>query len=544
MNLSELALSANSLIQAFVAVLYGAAGLAAFRWLLPRLSPPTKRLAIVFFVAQLLMLGIALIIEPSGKIERWLWDIDGERNIPATLAAIQLAMVGGVALIAALSKAARFTWWYRLYLFAFGWLFFHLARDEYYGFHEFRLDVQLQYLLIGAAAALITLFIGWRKAGPKWHFLLVLGLALSAFGAFILAQFGHVCITLPGGGDCLRSFYFEETFEYLGIWLALVAVLGIFSAAIPRPTRAHQLFLYVFPLVAALFLLTPFLLNHIASRYMAEPIEIVYDADVTVQAYRIEKRAKTIDVQIFVSASSWRAYNKLGYSLHLVDQATGKSLAGADKAESRLHDWRIALYDTATRYSQWLSVDSSSIPANRALWAVLTLWRGQGDAFLRQKILSSELPTLGDTQVVLGELVLRADTPAAPSVKPLALFDGGYALGLVNMPKRAQAGETLEIAFVWSAEEKGAADYRQFLHIGQPHSGEWQIYDQLPLGENLPTRLWYAGLRDEATWQVTLSDDMAPGRYEVFTGLYRASDLARVPVTDAAGGGGGGDALA
>ena len=33
-------------------------------------------------------------------------------------------------------------------------------------------------------------------------------------------------------------------------------------------------------------------------------------------------------------------------------------------------------------------------------------------------------------------------------------------------------------------------------------------------------------------WQVPLPADLAPGRYEVFTGLYRTRDLERVPASD------------
>ena len=51
----------------------------------------------------------------------------------------------------------------------------------------------------------------------------------------------------------------------------------------------------------------------------------------------------------------------------------------------------------------------------------------------------------------------------------------------------------------------------------------------------MPTRLWYEGLRDTETWQITIPADLAPGRYAVYTGLYRLSDLERLPVGDADG---------
>ena len=75
----------------------------------------------------------------------------------------------------------------------------------------------------------------------------------------------------------------------------------------------------------------------------------------------------------------------------------------------------------------------------------------------------------------------------------------------------------------------------QFLHFGHEESGTWWVYDQQPLGPRLPTRLWYSGLADSEIWQVPLPADLAPGRYTVFTGLYRTRDQERVPASDAAG---------
>ena len=47
--------------------------------------------------------------------------------------------------------------------------------------------------------------------------------------------------------------------------------------------------------------------------------------------------------------------------------------------------------------------------------------------------------------------------------------------------------------------------------------------------------MWYEGLRDTEIWQVALPAELAPGRYAIYTGLYRLSDLARLPVQDSAG---------
>ena len=88
------------------------------------------------------------------------------------------------------------------------------------------------------------------------------------------------------------------------------------------------------------------------------------------------------------------------------------------------------------------------------------------------------------------------------------------------------------IPFSWQSDEDGRDDLVQYLHLLHEESGEWFVYDQQPLGSRLPTRLWYRGFADTETWQVPLPADLEPGKYRVFTGLYRTGDQQRVPATD------------
>ncbi len=136
--------------------------------------------------------------------------------------------------------------------------------------------------------------------------------------------------------------------------------------------------------------------------------------------------------------------------------------------------------------------------------------------------------------MVLGELALRSDGPA-PSPTSLAVFDNGFTLEELELPARAQAGDALPLRFAWRSDADGIEDHIQFLHFVHDESGAWWGYDQQPLGPRLPTRLWYPGLADSETWLVPLPEDLAPGRYALYTGLYRAGDLVRVPATDRRG---------
>ena len=226
-----------------------------------------------------------------------------------------------------------------------------------------------------------------------------------------------------------------------------------------------------------------------------------------------------------LSPTGWN-FDNLGYSIHIVDQVHGDSVASKEKVLSR----RLGLLmgpGYVPAFRNWAKV---VIPpetrANRAFWIVLSLWREEGGDFVRQTIVTSDLTLLSGTQVVLGEIVF-ASTPSEPDV--MATFDNGFILQSFELPARTQAGATLEISFTWQSDVAGTEDHVQFLHLGHEESGEWWVYDQQPLGARLPTRLWYSGLVDSEVWQVPLPADLAPGRYHVFTGLYRISDQERVP---------------
>ena len=122
---------------------------------------------------------------------------------------------------------------------------------------------------------------------------------------------------------------------------------------------------------------------------------------------------------------------------------------------------------------------------------------------------------------------------ASPTI-PVAVFDNGFTLDAVDMPERARPGETMTMrSLLGAAKSRGGEDpVHSSLHLGNAESGEWWVHDQQPLGARLPTRLWYSGMHDSETWQVPLPDDLSPGHYTVFTGLYRMRDVERVPATD------------
>ncbi len=528
--------SAISLIRTVVTMLYVLVMAVAFRWLLPGLTPSLKRLATLFFVAQAAVVGVALTHEPTSSFEFWLWHLDREWNIQATLASLQLASIGFVALLIALLLRGQGVW-QRLYFAALALLFLFLAYDEYAVLHEFVFNWKYYYFIVGGLVVALTLAIASLSARNTWmwHGLFVVGLATSALGGLVVeTNCGNPIFRAIN--LCVNHFLVEEPLEFLGMWLAVVALLNqlVYLSPGARCRRA----LYVFP-VCWLLMLAVSPAIHPIERYADDvrAADVRFASGMRLHGYRLGKSKDS--VQLFLSPNRWdfsgSGLLKQGYSVRLLDQVTGDSVVGRDKIAVRHYFLLAPGYEPV--YRQWVNINRpATAPVNRAFWIVLTLWQAEGDAYPFHQIVASDHETLSDTEVILGELVVPADASSAPPpVDPPAIFDNGFILADAEWPDRVQAGAILSINFTWRSNVEGSEDHAQFLHLRHAESGEWQVFDQMPLGPRLPTRLWYAGLSDSEPWQVSLPADLSPGPYSVSTGLYRSRDRERVPAQSADG---------
>ena len=540
MESGENVISAEALIRILIVMLYMPVCLLAYWRLVPRLSPASKCLVSFMLVAQGLVIGMSLVIRPTSGFERWFWDLNQEANIPATLASTQLALVSIVALVRALLARARPTW-HRLYLAGIGLLFLFFALDEFFKIHEVIRNWEIYYALLGALVVAATMVVVARS--PRltwiWHICLLAGLALSGTGAIVIEQLRapEICDSLGFSieGRC-QLYNIEESLEFLGIWLTLIAVLGLFSGAVARLRPLVRSYLIFLPFLWILAISPSALIAFLEFRLLYEPALVQYESDVELQAYRIDQEEGALVLQLFASSDNWHDYTGLGYSVHLVDQITGVSIAGTDEPASRQHRWRIS----GRSYYFWMFKQRIVVhippqtPTNRALWVVLTLWRREGDEFVHQNIMASDRALLTETQAVMGELVLPTE-PIVSSSIPVAVFENGFTLDAVGMPARTQTDATMSISFAWRTDKDGSENYVQFLHLGNVQSGSWWVHDQQPLGPRLPTRLWYSGLADIEIWEIPLPADLAPGRYNVLTGLYSPLDQERLPASDAKG---------
>ena len=218
-----------------------------------------------------------------------------EGNIPTILASAQLALVGGVALATARFAKARPTW-QRLYLVGLGLVFLYLALDEYFAVHEFVQNWWKYYTALGAVVVAATVLVAMHSSRRDfiWQVCLLTGLAMSASGAIVLDQYHNEMICWSWEflrlDKCLQFDHFEETLEFLGIWIVLVAMLVQFSDVASRPRLLVRRAIYALPALWILMLVQILLVDILELRLLAQPASIQFESRVHLLGYRLGRR--------------------------------------------------------------------------------------------------------------------------------------------------------------------------------------------------------------------------------------------------------------
>ncbi len=521
-------------------IVYLLASITVYKTLFPRLLPSARLIATVMLMAQVFVLVIYVATRTHSSFVLWLWDVNGEWNVPATLATVQLALVGAGSLITALLCIRRGQVWNCLYFLGLGVLFFAISIDEYAMVHEFGDVITRQdYMAVGIGIALLSLLLAWRSPRPSWVWfaVIVFGLGLSGFGARYLdiqdlncSGWGYIEIL----GECTNVAIMEETLEFIGIWLVLIAILGHFTVVCPPSSKMTYAILGL-PLLWMGLLIQGDSIRPLSLQANVSVASVSFESGYHLQGYDIDKQKHNIAIHLYLSPND-QGYDGLGYSLTLVDQTLLAAIAARDtKAHTQLDFVLAPGYRPSYRQYATLEIPPET-PTNRAMWIVLTLWRESNGGFIREEILSSDHLLLDDTQVILGEYVIKSKSKRS-SDAILASFGNGFELLAAALPQSASAGEgeAVEVTFTWRADEPGSENLAQFLHFVTSDGDAFWNHDQQPLGDRLPTRLWYDGLADSETWTVSLPEDLPAGDYQVLTGLYGLEDQTRLIARDALG---------
>jgi hypothetical protein len=91
----------------------------------------------------------------------------------------------------------------------------------------------------------------------------------------------------------------------------------------------------------------------------------------------------------------------------------------------------------------------------------------------------------------------------------------------------------VHVTLEWEAMRAMDEAYKVFVHVLGPGGLPIAQQDNEPLNGTYPTTRWQQGERVSDPYAIALPADLAPGEYAVEVGLYRISDLTRLPVLDA-----------
>ena len=134
------------------------------------------------------------------------------------------------------------------------------------------------------------------------------------------------------------------------------------------------------------------------------------------------------------------------------------------------------------------------------------------------------------------EVVLVPWTRPDPADYDLTPLGASFAVGLeltgLHQAATVQAGDTLTVTLLWTATAAPGEELTAFVHVVDA-DGQWVAgFDRAPGGDRFPTRVWAAGDQVVSRFGVPLPQDLPPGDYTTWVGLYPAESAGttRVPV--------------
>ena len=113
----------------------------------------------------------------------------------------------------------------------------------------------------------------------------------------------------------------------------------------------------------------------------------------------------------------------------------------------------------------------------------------------------------------------------------LARFGDELALHRFDVPASARAGEMIDVALWWTAQQPPALDYSISAFLLDADGNRVVQQDSAPLGGASPTTAWEPGALKFDGRRLALPADLAPGRYELGVRVYWYGDGAPLPVT-------------
>ena len=208
---------------------------------------------------------------------------------------------------------------------------------------------------------------------------------------------------------------------------------------------------------------------------------------------------------------------------------------------------RVTAGETIDIAVQWLVTDEYGVDSVPVMYVVRTDGTAEQAAVWRNNLADWQRGALVVVQytVDVGEdfdhLEVRGDgwaycLPTRLVAAPLPVADLGaihlrdYAYGA----RTVRPGGTVRLTLEWEAMADITERYKVFVHVLGRNGLPIAQQDNEPVDGTYPTMRWRRGDRISDSYAFTLPEALPSGEYAVEVGLYRISDLTRLPVLDQA----------
>lgn len=519
-----------------------------------------RRILLATAAAEVLLVVLHLTFRAQAKsFASWFFNLDLEFAGGALFSAAQYTAVALVAALNALrTPALRLP--QRLYWGAFTFLFAWLALDEFFALHEGILFWRGAYTIGGVAvvgAALLAYWLAFRRHTELFAPLIV-GLIMMGTSGVLLDAVTNDHVLVVAGVEMRWLLWFscdgiipvpcrymnelsfgEEFLEMAGVSIVLASLISYAESTHGAEARRglRWAFAAAVPAWLAFFIGYLWIAPIVGSVLRAQPAQVEYlGGDLALVGYALSQDVLRPG-DAFTATLYFRANKPLSEDYRLAVQVIPRYGSEAiAQADFQLGEWQYP----SSAWIPGLSVRNrvhlrvpQEVATPQAYWLVARVWHESQPVALA----STDRQEVGPGSVAVADVVVLSDrAPLPPPTASDYRFKAGIHLVGYALPERAASGGVLPLDFWWETERKVGEELNQYVHLFDQGGAFAFGYDQAPFGgESFPTTAWPAEMRERAHWNVPLPADLAPGVYEVYTGLYTLGSIERQPVADAKG---------
>ncbi len=519
-----------------------------------------RRVLVALVVVEVLLVVLHLLFREQPKsFAHWFFNLNLEFVAGALFSAAQYSAVAALAAINT-ARTPALRPFQRLYWGLLTLLFTWLALDEFFSLHEGVLFWRSAYTLGGAAVvgiALLAYWLGFRQH-TELSIPLLVGLIMMGTSGVLLDAVTNDHVLVVAGLEMRWLLWFscdgllpvpcryinelgftEEILEMSGVSIVLASFISYAEST--QGAKAWRNMRWAFAAVAsawlAFFIAYLWIAPTVGNALLAQRAHVEYlDGSLALTGYRLS--AEVLRPGDEVTATLYFRANRpldedYRLAVQMIPRYGGEPIAQTD---FQLGEWQYP----SSAWIPSLSVRNRAhlhlpqeMTTPQAYWLVVRVWHENREVIIS----AADRQEIGPDSVVVADVAVLSDhTPPPPPIASDYHFEAGVWLAGYALPETAVSGGTLPLDFWWEADRQVGQELNQYVHLFDASGAFAFGYDQSPFGgSRFPTTDWPAGMKERAHWEISLPADLAPGIYEVYTGLYTVEGIVRQPVADAQG---------